>query len=412
MNSRFPCCGRKIQQEIRKEGKEMNVFPNGRLNGRELEFFHHESGAEYGYALPQTDTFAVLHPRDEKAGVNYPLYVVFHSAGHDVYSALACLWTTGNHDIYHAPEDMYALFLDCRANHGDWWWGGFDANGNGDAAHTGTFMQPVEKRCIDTIRRTIKQYPIDENRVYGVGNSMGGSGVLGIALNHGELFAAIIANVPAGVEHAVNRCCLGLPKPEGFKLPDPPVAVDYSAQNDIHSKGHEKLYRGMAADRYALIGYWGPFGHENNNSKIHAVNDLVHCFDALSIRLNEAYPAFTDASTDDAIPWPDNIQSKASGQVNAFFRWKNIEDTPDRFTISLRLMNEDEWKTDITLPQSSTASVTLRRMQRFRLSANEEIRCTYADRTFTARADGNGLLTLHGITVTKDAQELTLTRQI
>ena len=101
----------------------MHNSENGLLLGRELAFFHHTSGAEYGYQTTQNDTFAILHPKNEKTGTLYPLYVVFHSAGHDVYSAVACTWQEGNHDIYHVPEDMYGLFLDCRANGNiDWWW--------------------------------------------------------------------------------------------------------------------------------------------------------------------------------------------------------------------------------------------------------------------------------------------------
>ena len=54
---------------------------------------------------------------------NAPLYVVLHSAGHDVHSCLACTTKVGNHDIYHSPPDFFALYVDCKANKGDWWWG-------------------------------------------------------------------------------------------------------------------------------------------------------------------------------------------------------------------------------------------------------------------------------------------------
>lgn len=388
----------------------MNASPGGYLLGRKLEFFHHESGTDCGYAAPQTDTFAVLHPKDEQPGVRYPLYVVFHSAGHDVYSAIGCTWAEGNHDIYHAPEDMYALYLDCRAHAHDWWWGGINALGEGDASRSGPSLQPVERRCLDTIAWVTAHYPIEEKRVYAVGNSMGGSGALGIALGHGDRFAAVIANVPAGVQHAVDRCLLGQPKPTGFKLPDPPVVVDYSAPNDSWSKGHETLYAGMAKERYALIGYWGAFGHANDNRVVHAHNDLVHCFDALSLRLDEAYPAFTDATTDDALPWPDHLSEARPGQVNAFFRWRNIADTPERFAMALRLMRPDEWRTTCAVPEASTASVTLRRMQRFALAPCQTVAYTYGGRAGQARADENGLLTLTNITVTREEQTLTLTR--
>ena len=139
--------------------------------------------------------FLVLHSKQTRA--NAPLYVVLHSAGHDVHSCLSCTTSVGNHDIYHSPEDFFALYLDCRANPGDWWWG--------IEKYKGPNVCPTEKRVIDTVKWVIKQYGIDENRVYLCGNSMGGSGTLGIGMRHGDVFAAIKANVPAKVEHVSSR---------------------------------------------------------------------------------------------------------------------------------------------------------------------------------------------------------------
>ncbi len=165
---------------------------------RKLETFKHGTKQEWGYSAPQTDTFLVLHPK--QAHRSAPLYVVLHSAGHDVHSCLACTTTVGNHDIYHSPPDFFALYLDCRANQGDWWWGS-DKYKDPD-------ISPTDKRVIDTVKWAASQYDIDENRVYLCGNSMGGSGTLGIGMRHGDVFAAIKANVPAKVEHVSRRMYL------------------------------------------------------------------------------------------------------------------------------------------------------------------------------------------------------------
>ncbi|MEZ6056938.1 MAG: hypothetical protein R3C01_09550 [Planctomycetaceae bacterium] len=95
---------------------------------RKLESFVHGTRPEWGYAAPQRDKFLVLHPTEGKPELNGalvrpPLYVVLHSAGHNVDSCLACTATVGNHDIYRAPPEFFALYVDCRANKGDWWWG-------------------------------------------------------------------------------------------------------------------------------------------------------------------------------------------------------------------------------------------------------------------------------------------------
>src|ERR1700720_974930 len=79
------------------------------FNGRKLDTYRHGVKKEWGYAEPQRDTFLVLHPKQARAGA--PLYVVLHSAGHDVHSCLECTTMVGNHDIYHSPPDFYALYL-------------------------------------------------------------------------------------------------------------------------------------------------------------------------------------------------------------------------------------------------------------------------------------------------------------
>ena len=244
------------------------------FTGRKLEVFKHGSKEAWGYAAPQRDTFLVLHP--QQARPHAPLYVVLHSAGHDVHSCLSCTTTVGNHDIYHAPVDFYALYLDCRANQGDWWWG--------IEKYKGPDVCPTEKRVIDTVKWVIKQYGLDENRVYLCGNSMGGSGTLGIGMRHGDVFAAIKANVPAKVEHVSSR--MHFPPqtvPAGVALPEPPIVIDYSAQNDSWSQGHDAFAQAMNDRKYALFLYWGPFGHANNHEKIMQVNDLINSFDWLSV---------------------------------------------------------------------------------------------------------------------------------
>ena len=394
----------------------MNIENASLLCGRKVEFFSHGIEDEWGYKTPRGDSFAVIHPKDEKQGVRYPLYVVFHSAGHDIYSCINCMLTPGNHDIYHTPEDSFALVPDCFANGGDdWWWGGIDAFGNrygySKEMKPGPETSPCEKRVIATVKRVMDKYPTDWRRVYAVGNSMGGSGALGIALCRGDIFAAIKVNVPAGARHALERCAMTVEAPEGFRLPDPPIVVDYSAQNDVWSTGHDEFYAKMSERRYAVMGFFGPFGHENNNAKMHEVNDLIHAFDIGSVRLDEAYPAFVGASTDDPLPWRDGKAiegDETSGQVNAFFRWEVSADLPNRFEIALRLLRQDEWKSRVTFPESSVADVAIRRLQKFRLVPGERFAWEYAGASGEAAADGEGVPTVERVEITKEPRTLTL----
>jgi predicted esterase len=366
---------------------------------RKLEEFRHGVKSDWGYATPQRDTFLVLHP---KQAVSYaPLYVVLHSAGHDVRSCLACTATIGNHDIYHAPQDFFALYLDCRANKGDWWWG--------DEKHKAPELCPTDKRVIDTVKWVIQQYGIDENRVYLCGNSMGGSGTLGIGMRHGDVFAAIKANVPAKIEHVSNRMYFPPRQvPVDVTLADPPIVIDYSAPNDTWSRGHDTFAQAMNERKYALFMYWGPFGHANNHEKIMKVNDLINSFDWLSVKKNEAYPVFTSASTNDPLPWPDNLTDTKPGQVNAFFRWKNIADTSDRAELSLFLIQPTELKTSFTIPKDAKADVTLRRLQRLKTGPGETVRWKFDKASGVVQADSTGHVTIPALTIVAEPTTLTI----
>lgn len=386
--------------------KTFHPQPNGILTERKLELFHAASLPEWGYAEEQTDTFGVLHPCEECKAEKYPLYVVFHSAGHDVYTAIACTWQHGNHDIYHAPKDMFALYVDCRQHECDWWWGGNTAKNTplviADEKRAGTEPQPVEKRILSTIEWVMENYPIDRNRVYAVGNSMGGSGALGVALCRGDLFAAIKVNVPAGIRHAADRCALDTAAPEGFKIPDPPILVDYSAQNDIWSSEHEILYKGMREKKYAIMGYWGNFGHENCDDRIHKVNDMVHSFDLFSVKLNEGYPVFTNASTDDKLPWGEDgkIVHEEPGQVNAYFRWGKVEETENTASVELRLLTAEEWNSRVIFPTEAKADVSLRRLQSCRFTPGAEVTWEYGETSGKVTVDETGLVTVPGLKIT------------
>jgi dienelactone hydrolase len=378
--------------------------------GRPMEIFQHEARPEWGYKAPQKDTFIVLHPKAERSKA--PLYVVLHSAGHDVFSCVRCTLRVGDHDIYHAPPDFYALYLDCRANRGDWWWGGMHVkDANLTRQNAGGDPMPVEKRAMDTVRWAIRTYGIDANRVYLCGNSMGGSGTLGLGLRNGDVFAAIKANVPAGIEHAAHR--MGFPPqaaPAGVKIPDPPVVVDYSAPNDGWSFGHERFAKAMNDRRYALFFYWGPFGHANNHAAIEKVNDLVNSLDWLSVRKDEAYPAFTNASTNSALPWPDRLDEKAPGQVNAFFRWKVVSDTKEKLDMSILLTTAATLKTSFEIPKEATADVTLRRVQNLQVKAGEMLKWSLGPAKGEVKADAEGVVTVPGLKITSEPATLSLKR--
>ena len=381
------------------------------INGRPYEVFQHGVRPEWGYPAPRQDMFVLIHPKNERK--NAPLYVVLHSAGHGVISCVKCTRDVGSHDIYRSPDDFYALHLDCRRNPGDWWWGGMHLkDSNLTKKNSGGDPTPVERRVMDTVRWVIKKYDMDPNRVYLCGISMGGSGTLGIGMRHGDVFAAIKANVPAGIEHVSHRMYFP-PRavPENVKLPDPPIAIDYSAQNDGWSAGHERFAKAMNDRKYALLFYWGPFGHADNHAAIEKVNDLVNSFDWLNVKRNEAYPVFCNASSNNKLPWPDDLKSASVGQVNAFFRWKCVSDTKDRLEMSLFLATPAELKTTFEIPKESTADVSLRRIQNGPVTPGGTFQWTFGTAKGEGKADAGGVITIPGLKITAAPTTLTVSKQ-
>ena len=378
------------------------------VKGRALEVYRHGVKNSWGYEKPQQDTFVVVHPKTDRK--NAPLYVVLHSAGHDVISCVKCTNTVGNHDIYHAPDDFFALYVDCRANRGDWWWGGMHARDkNLTRKNAGGDPMPVERRVIDTVKWVMSEYGIDPNRVYLCGNSMGGSGTLGIGLRNGDIFAAIKANVPAGIEHVSHRMYFPPHSiPKNVSLPDPPVAIDYSGTNDGWSFGHDHFVQAMNDRKYALYFYWGPFGHANNHASIMKVNDLINSFDWLNVKKNEAYPVFTNASCNDKLPWPDKLKEKAPGQVNAFFRWKVKGDTKEQLEMSIFLITSAELKTKFDIPTEATADVSLRRVQNMRVNPGDTFNWKFGASKGKIKADASGVITIADLKITNQSATLTV----
>ena len=384
--------------------------------GTKVERFEHGTLPSWGAKNPeQVDYFYVAEPKDGPAE-GRPLYVALHSAGGSGEQEFE--WRKEHPDvknIYAIPDGFYGMFPDCGgARETDWWYGGRSTPEKEItpelAERASAELQPVEKRILAEIAWVVEQYKIDPNRVYLCGNSMGGSGTLGLGLRAGDVFAAIKANVPAGIWHAYDRLRLGDDDaPSG--IPDPPVCLDYSAPNDQWSDYHEFLFDAMEKRKYSFIAYWGNFGHENLDEKVAQVNDLFNTFDWTSIRKNEAYPVFTSVSTDDPSPWPEKSPSSPPGQRGAYFRWTNKIDSQNRFEIELRLATNDELRSKIfEIPNESTADVSLRRPQTFVVAPNERIDWAVGDASGTVDADKNGLITIPRLTITSTPKTLRLKR--
>lgn len=422
--------------------KRLGFFPEKtkveKSGRRTVEWFSHKGDGAWGGRVDFTDRFAVAKPvSGDISGA--PLLVVLHwrgggvpSGGVDGQVPLA----DDKDRVFSAPDGFYVLMLDDMRDynvffartHDEYWWGA-TANYRGpekaDIPRIMAGETSCEKRVLDSVEWTIRKYGIDRNRVYLCGNSMGGQATYAIGLAHGEVFAAVNANVPATVWFAAAR--LGFvdangedaeaPGPSGFA--DPPVCVEWSGVDDVWSRERDVIVRGMVRRQWPLMLLWGPFGHCGSVSEARLKNDLVERFDWLSVAKNEAYPVFTNATCDDRLPWPfktwkpvkawfggwaGDIESAEieiadgapeAGQMNAFFRWRNVRDDDGGFEMELRLATAAELGTvQFAPPASAVAAVAVRRIQSPRFAEARELEWSFGSASGTAVRGVDGTLSI------------------
>jgi pimeloyl-ACP methyl ester carboxylesterase len=381
----------------------IKVVNEKEIGGRTVIRYEHGSMPQWGYMTPKTNVFNVVLP--SKPGKKPPLCVVLHSAGGNVDEAIAAICKPHDRGFY-GDETYCVLCLDCARNREDWWWGNEEIARK--PAIYKTELCPTEKRVLATIEGVIRAFDIDHDRVYLNGISMGGSGSLGIGLIRGDVFAAVSVVVPAGVKHMKHRT-------SDCKWPDPPPLFDISSQLDDHALGQEDLLNFCRENKCFLSFAWGPFGH---TADVSAASPAVYEFPWLTIRKNEAYPVFTHATTDDRYPGHNNKTAPdQKGQINGYFRWKNIEDTATAFAMELRLVRKDELRRSVDTPQESVADVSLRRLQKFTGQPEARYRwsTTLAENVLQSgqvTADADGVLTIPAVRVSVTPSYLKIVRDV
>ncbi|MDD5704510.1 MAG: hypothetical protein PHR35_01190 [Kiritimatiellae bacterium] len=403
------------------------------VDGRTIERFTHHSRGQWGYDVPQSNYFFLVHPKTKPAG-SAPLCVVLHSANRTGFDYLGYNFLNRKVDPADdpgdisgkAPADFYALYLD--SNNAEWWgW----ASVSNDATRYSKEPTSTEKRVLDTIEWVATTYNVDRNRIYLSGISMGGCGSLGIGLPNGDVFAAVRVWVPAGTGYVACRMGFSsgpsadVPQARkdvwrkrisGVGRPDPPYVVDFSSQSDGWSKDQDVLLNAAREGHLPMVVGWGPFGHVGSHSPVgkYPPCAAVLALPWLEIRKNEAYPVFTRASSDQRCPWlnkPGGFDE--SGQINAYFRWRSMKDAPSVFAMRLWLEHPTAGGASSNAPVESVADITLRRLQQFRVIPNKPyawrlVRGEKPVGSGVIESDVAGLLTIPKVTITRVAMELHL----
>ena len=430
------------------ESKQIGIAPSvarvETVGRRSVTWYEHDADPTWGGRVFR-DSFALASPvSGDRTGA--PLLVVLHwrgggMPGKGVGYQVAVVDEKSR--VFSAPDDFYVLMLDdirdynvfLGRTHDEYWWGATPDYAGPTVADVPRLLAcetTCEKRVLDCVEWTIRRFGIERSRVYLCGNSMGGQAAEAIGLSHGEVFAAVNANVPATVWFAAAR--LGFVGPDGRdredwsveRFADPPLLVDWSGVDDVWSRDREVVYRNVAKRKWAMVGLWGDYGHCGDVLAAREKNDLVEKFDWLAVRKDEAYPAFTNADSDDRLPWPFSVWepkrawfggwkgditdakmavaegARQCGQVNAFFRWRNIRDDDGGFSMELRVASAEELGTQQFSPPSQIETdVTVRRIQSPRLRAAQRVKWRFGDCSGEAVRDEHGALTIPRLKITR-----------
>jgi hypothetical protein len=190
--------------------------------------------------------------------------------------------------------------------------------------------------------------------------------------------------------------------------------VDFSSQSDTWATTQPALVQAAQAGHLPLVLSWGTFGHATFASLIakYPLCEVALTYPWLEIRKNEAYPVFTHASSDQRAPWlnaPADYDD--SGQINAYFRWKCVQDTPAEIAFQLWIAHPAIKGSPLQMPNDAVADVTLRRAQQFMVRPGSIYTWVLkrADQILGSgqiTPDAANLLTIPRVTMTREPVEL------
>ncbi len=360
-----------------------------------------------------------------QAGQTYPLILALHGAGASSYQEPSPGGYTGVSGIFVVPVDLAFLYSNVDPYTGTnvlqtGWFGYDEGTGANELAISAT-----EKRIVRYTRLIAAdpQYQVDSTRIYVMGASMGGGGAIHVAMHYPTVFAAAAASIAwvgptswGDWSAFANNPPVDTPSgPHWGDWQDgawmvanwhgnlPPIIHTFRTDDDIIPPTHypDMLQKSETYKR-AYIARWQLGGHSafllDNNAGF------------TRFRLNEAYPAFGNASNSDPT-------SATVGQRNQNLDWSSslhdlgagtqIGDTAHSFAMSFKSLSGD-----------ATANVSILNAQSFYVRPSEVVSWTNTAQTGgatlqsgTAQADPQGVVTILFLQITAAGNRLTLTCQ-
>ncbi len=305
------------------------------------------------------------------------------------------------------------------------WWYGYN-----ERIHRTTLTRPViapnyTERCLLALVRWAVQYlGCDPDAVYIKGGSMGGSGTVAMVLHHPQVFAAAFAAVPVysctrpgkGSARRLECACGPLgdrPAFNGDGVPlleymngarnmlkaradvPPLFATNGRRDGSIPWENNPPFYAAADRARQAFAVYWNN-GHHGMTSD--APNDVRAWGTAIyRYRRDRSYPVFTNCSDNRDCGDGDPADGDLVGWINRGMAWRDIEDTPARYAITVTASHPD-------IRRPVVVDVTIRRRQHFRPAPGERLQVRVGQGEMKrVTVDDSGLFTVTGVRILNDA---------
>ena len=280
----------------------------------------------------------------------------------------------------------------------------------------------TERRNLWMLDWVRAHYQPDTNRWYCSGSSMGGCGTVSFGLRHPELFAACHAHVPivsytylgtASAHRLEPSCWTGpisadLKTNEGVPLLDRMNGTKFVAEThddlpflflingrqdgSIPWQNNPPFYKMLSETRQGFAVYWDNGTHATCGKD--APEDVKAWTQRFrQFRLDQSYPAFTNASCNrnPGNGAPEN--GDIIGWINRGMDWKDIEDTPDRYAITLVADYRG-------IQYPLVTDMTIRRVQHFKTQPGEKLNVTVGDTApVSVTADATGRITISNLTI-------------
>jgi hypothetical protein len=401
---------------------------------------HPQYAFNYSLALPAPADCADQPPD------RYPLVMVLHGYGSRYRNTVA---NSGTCAVF--------LYGDDPGN--TWYFGESDTWDfrRGAWPTSGAVVNYTEERLLRALYDTERGYgtagfPIDPQRRYVMGGSMGASGALSFGLRYPKVFAAIYANLPMTNPRAADRteqppgCCSWyntLTSLWGDAVHALPVRIigryadslqRYNGMSVWDWQNHQQLTLMRRGEDTALLA----FAHGTLDTVIHwqsqakpfyqplyqsrrtfsaAIRNVDHAtgagsagmgpmvsgnFNNWQVRRDESVPALTYASGSGAVPPPDGVPSDYNLNLEWGASWHAFPGSAPPVD------TRSEWGIDLrtTDGSSQTVDVTPRRLQHFTVDAGATYHWTVQPLTGTAvltegyvTADAESLVTVPGVPV-------------